>query len=107
MTRVSNKLYKISLMGGININDFSKEEIENTLKRYFSSQEVESIYSLIQMYHLEDRPRLIMACIRLSKGDLKELGSYLFHANDYCMEFIAKAEGEEDYLGWVESSVTL
>lgn len=92
-------------MSGVNINDFSKKEIENTLKKYFSNEEVNSINSLIKMYHLEDRPRLIMACIKLSKGTYKELSSYLFHANDYCMEFIAKAEKEEDYSKWINTSI--
>jgi hypothetical protein len=91
-------------MDGIHINSFSTQEVENTLKKYFSNEEVSSINSLIEMYHLEDRPRLIMACIKLSKGNCKELNSYLFHANDYCMEFIAKAE-KEDYAKWVKSSI--
>lgn len=90
-------------MGELHINDFSREEIKNTLKKYFSNEEVSSINSLIKMYHLEDRPRLVMACIKLSKGNYEELSSYLFHANDYCMEFIAKAE-KEDYAKWVKSS---
>jgi hypothetical protein len=92
-------------MSGVNINDFSREEIGNTLKRYFSNEEAISVNKLIEMYHLKDRPRLIMACIKLSKGNFNELSSYLFHANDYCMEFIAKAEKEEDYQTWVNASI--
>lgn len=92
-------------MNGVNINDFPREEIENTLKKYFSNEEVSSINSLIKMYHLEDRPRLIMACIKLSRGDYKELSSYLFHATDYCIEFIAKAEKEENYQTWLNASI--
>lgn len=92
-------------MSGVNINSFSTQEVENTLKKYFSNEEVSSINSLIEMYHLKDRPRLIMACIKLSKGNFNELGSYLFHANDYCMEFIATAEKEGDYTDWVNTSI--
>jgi hypothetical protein len=92
-------------MGELHINDFSKQEIENTLKRYFSQQEIKSIINLVDLYNLKDRPRLIMACIKLSKGNYEELSSCLFHANDYCMEFITKAEKEEDYTEWVKSSI--
>jgi hypothetical protein len=93
-------------MGGIKLNDFSSKEVENTLEKYFSNEEINSINSLIRMYRLEDRPRLVMACIKLTKGNYKELSSYLFHANDYCMEFIAKAEKEDDYQTWVKGAMT-
>jgi hypothetical protein len=92
-------------MESIHINSFSDQEIHNSLNKHFSHEEIESIKSLINMYNLKDRPRLIMACIKLSKGDYNELNSYLFHASDYCMEFIAKAESHEDYSTWIESSI--
>jgi hypothetical protein len=92
-------------MDKIDLNHTPKKEIENTLRKYFSNQEIKSITNLLDLYNLNDRPRLIMACIKLSKGNFKELNSYLFHATDYCMEFIAKAESQPEYNSWVRSSI--
>jgi hypothetical protein len=92
-------------MSNLQTTSLNNQDIKEILGQYFTEIETNSIFSLIDLYHLNNRPRLILACIRLSKGNYKELSSYLFHAADYCMEFIAKAESQPDYSDWLRSSL--
>jgi hypothetical protein len=74
------------------IPDVSEKDVQRVLYRDYHLDQIEYINTLVSLYNLSDRPRLVLACFKNAKGDFKTLCNYLFHAQDYCMEYMASAE---------------
>jgi hypothetical protein len=74
------------------IPDVSNIDVERVLKREYALGQIEQVYMFISLYGLKERPRLVLACLKKAKGNFKDLCSYLFHAQDYCMEYMAFSE---------------
>src|SRR5262249_46195313 len=65
---------------------------ERIIQRDFSQDEHEEIHGLIRPLEVREKPRVVLACLKNSGGDLTKLKYYLAEASGYYREHIGEAE---------------
>jgi hypothetical protein len=74
------------------VPDVSDADVERILQREVPPEEQEEIRKLIRQVKVREKPRVVLACIKNSAGDIAKLRYNLGEASGYYREHIGEAE---------------
>ena len=72
--------------------DVSFQDVELVVARDFPAAEHKEIHSLIRQVDVREKPRVILACLKNSGGDIARVKNELSNAAGYWREIILKSE---------------
>lgn len=72
--------------------DVSDADVERIVVRDFPVAEQDQIPALISQVQVREKPRVVLACLKNSGGDIIRLKYYLAEASGYYREHIGEAE---------------
>ena len=70
----------------------SESDVERILKRDFPNEQIEEILVMIRQVEVREKPRVILACLKIANGNLERLRGELINAEGYWREIISEAE---------------
>lgn len=74
------------------VPDVSESDVERIIQRDFLQEEQEEIRGLIRPLEVREKPRVVLACLKNSGGDITKMKYYLTEASGYYREHIGEAE---------------
>jgi hypothetical protein len=74
------------------VPDVSGNDIIRVIKRDFPSETHAEIFKIIQGLDVQEKSRVVLACIKNSKGGIEKLKRQLMDASGYYREIIGEAE---------------
>ncbi len=72
--------------------EVSDSDVERVIKRDWPLEEQEVIRTIIRQVEVREKPRVILACLKASNGDILKLKGNLAEAAGYYREIIGEAE---------------
>ena len=72
--------------------EVSEADVERIIQRDFPEGEQEEIRGLVRHIEVREKPRVVLACLKNSGGDITKLRYYLAEASGYYREHIGEAE---------------
>ncbi len=73
------------------IPQVSDSDVERIIKRDLPMEEQEGIRVIMGQLEVREKPRVVLACLKNSGGDIRKLKNNLAEAPGYYREFIAEA----------------
>ena len=70
----------------------TQEDVERVLQRDFPAEHWEELREMIQLVHVREKDRVILACMKNAGGDVQKLKGNLNEAEGYWREIISEAE---------------
>ena len=70
----------------------TQEDVERVLQRDFPAEHWEELREMIQLVHVREKDRVILACMKNAGGDVQKLKGNLNEASGYYREIIGEAE---------------
>src|SRR5574341_1119981 len=70
----------------------TQEDVERVLQRDFPAEHWEELGEMIQLVHVREKDRVILACMKNAGGDVQKLKGNLNEASGYYREIIGEAE---------------
>ena len=74
------------------IPQVSQEDVERVLQRDFPVEHWQELRDVIQLVQVREKHRVILACMKVSGGDVQKLKGNLNEAAGYYREIIGEAE---------------
>ena|SRR5215467_12937945 len=74
------------------VPDVSESDVERIILRDFPLGERDQIRALISQLQVREKPRVVLACLKNSRGDVEKLKYNLAEASGYYREHIGEAE---------------
>jgi hypothetical protein len=74
------------------IPQVSDLDVERVIKRDLPIKEQEEIRKIVRQIEVREKPRVILACLKNSAGDIRKLKIDLAEASGYYREIIGEAE---------------
>jgi hypothetical protein len=74
------------------VPEVSDSDVERVLQRDVPLEEQEVIRGLIRRLEVREKPRVVLACLKNSSGDVEKLKRNLAEASGYYREHIGEAE---------------
>ena len=74
------------------VPDVSESDVERIIQRDFPQEEQEQIRGLVRQVEVREKPRVVLACLKNSGGDVQKLRYNLGEASGYYREHIGEAE---------------
>lgn len=71
------------------VND---EDVVRVVRRDYSASAVEEILALIATVEVREKPRVVLACLKIANGDLARLRRELAAASGWYREILSEAE---------------
>lgn len=71
------------------VND---DDVVRVVRRDYSASAVEAILALIATVEVREKPRVVLACLKIANGDLARLRKELADASGYYREILSEAE---------------
>ena len=67
-------------------------DVERIVRRDYPAEAVNSIFELIAAVEVREKPRVVLACLKLANGNLDRLRGELANASGYYREILSEAE---------------
>ena len=74
------------------VPDVTQADVERVVRRDFSAEQVEEVLGLLNKSESSKKPRVLLACLKNSRGDLESLHSELHSAQMDWRDVILTAE---------------
>jgi len=74
------------------VPEVTEADIERIIKRDFPLEEQENVPSIIRELEVGEKPRVVLACLKNSGGDIQKLKNNLAEAPGYYREILGEAE---------------
>ncbi|RPJ56117.1 MAG: hypothetical protein EHM12_10855 [Dehalococcoidia bacterium] len=74
------------------IPNVTESDVERIVRRDFPNEQVEKILATIQQVDVREKPRVILACLKIANGNIERLRNELSNASGYYREIISEAE---------------
>jgi hypothetical protein len=68
------------------------DDVVRVLQRDYAAAEVDGILRLIAAVEVREKPRVVLACLKIANGDLARLRGELENAEGYYREILSEAE---------------
>lgn len=81
----------------------SESDVERVIKRDLPPERQEEIRTIIRDLEVREKPRVVLACIKSSGGDIQKLKGNLANASGWYREIISEAE----YPNWTKKMFRL
>jgi hypothetical protein len=72
--------------------EVSDEDVERIVRRDFPADEVDRILALAAQVVVRERPRVVLACLKLAAGNVEKLIGHFNEASGYYREILGEAE---------------
>ena len=70
----------------------SESDVDRIVRRDYSATIVDEIFELIASIEVREKPRVVLACLKIANGNLDRLRGELTNASGYYREIISEAE---------------
>lgn len=74
------------------VPDVSDSDVERIIRRELPAEEQDGIREIIRQLEVREKPRVVLACLKNSGGDVEKLKYNLAEAPGYYREHIGEAE---------------
>jgi hypothetical protein len=69
-----------------------ESDVERIVRRDYPANVVGDIFALIQAVDVREKPRVVLACLKIARGNLDRLRKELSDASGYYREILSEAE---------------
>ena len=70
----------------------NEHDVERVLRRDYPAVAVEEILACIETVEVREKPRVVLACLKIARGDVDRLRNELANAGGYYREILSEAE---------------
>ena len=77
-----------------------ERDVERVVRRDYPADAVDSILTLIAAVEVREKPRVVLACLKVADGDLERLRRQLEDASGYYREILGEAEYPQATRRW-------
>jgi hypothetical protein len=70
----------------------TEADVERIVRRDYPANVAGEILELIATVSVREKPRVVLACLKIANGDLDRLRANLSDASGYCRELLGEAE---------------
>jgi hypothetical protein len=70
----------------------NETDVERVLRRDYPTNLVDEIFALIATVEVREKPRVVLACLKIADGNVDRLRSELANASGYYREILSEAE---------------
>jgi hypothetical protein len=70
----------------------TESDVERIVRRDYPSNAVDEILALISTVEVREKPRVVLACLKIAGGDVHRLRNELANAAGYYREILSEAE---------------
>ena len=72
--------------------EVSDADVERVVRRDYASADVDTVLQLVAEVEVREKPRVVLACLKIAAGNLDRLRGELSHASGWYREQISEAE---------------
>src|SRR5262245_32321317 len=70
----------------------TEEDVERVVRRDYPAHFRDAIFALIAKVEVREKPRVVLACLKIAGGDMERLRGELANADGYYREILSDAE---------------
>jgi hypothetical protein len=70
----------------------NEDDVERVVRRDYPASSVEDILGLIRTVEVQEKARVVLACLKIAGGNVERLRSELANASGYYREILSEAE---------------
>src|SRR5215470_11199077 len=70
----------------------TEQDVERVIRRDYAPDLLDEIFALIAKVEVREKPRIVLACLKIAGGDMERLRRELANADGYYREILSDAE---------------